>query len=76
MTRTITDIVELYEITITPFPAYKLASVVARQDNAVRDIEQSETEVKKAEEQIDTKDEEVKKTNSELEEKLKKLEEL
>lgn len=32
MTRTITDIVQLYEITITPFPAYKEASVVTRTD--------------------------------------------
>jgi len=30
LTRTITSIDELYEITITPFPAYKEASVVAK----------------------------------------------
>ena len=37
---------------------------------------QSDEEVKKAEEQIDTDTEEVKKADSELEEKLKKLEEM
>lgn len=75
-TRTITDITELYEITITPFPAYKLASVVAKQDGADKDITQSDEEVKKADEQVDADDEEVKKAESELEEKLKKLEEM
>lgn len=76
MTRTITDIVELYEITITPFPAYKLASVVARQDEAVKDTEQPDEEVKKADERVDADKEEVKKADSELEEKLKKLEDM
>ena len=76
MTRTITDIIELYEITITPFPAYKLASVVAKQNDAVKDISQSDEEVKKADEQVDADDDEVKKAESELEKKLKKLEEM
>lgn len=75
-TRTITDITELYEITITPFPAYKLASVVAKQDGADKDITQSDEEVKKADEQVDADEEEVKKAETELEEKLKKLEEM
>jgi uncharacterized protein len=75
-TRTITDIIELYEITITPFPAYKLASVVAKQENADKDITQPDEEVKKADKQVDTDKEEVKKADSELEKKLKKLEEM
>ena len=32
LTRTITHIDELYEITITPFPAYEEASVVAKRE--------------------------------------------
>ena len=42
--RTITHIDELYEITITPFPAYKEASVIAQR-------QQAETDKKKADEE-------------------------
>lgn len=75
MTRTITDIVELYEITITPFPAYKQATVVAKRD-AVEDIKQPDTETEKVEGQVSTEMEEAKKAKADLEEKIKELEEL
>lgn len=63
MTRTITSIDELYEITITPFPAYKEASVVAKK-NAEK---KAESEVKQQQEA---------KENNNIDEKLKELEEL
>lgn len=75
MTRTITDIAELYEITITPFPAYKLASVVAKR-NAVEDINQPSEKGEKTDEQVDTDTEAVEKARAELDKKLKNLEEL
>lgn len=76
MTRTITDIAELFEISLVAFPAYKLASVVAKQDDADKDIMQPDSDGKKTDEQVDTDKEEVKKADSELEKKLKKLEEM
>lgn len=43
LTRTINKIDELYEITITPFPAYKEASVIAKENkNAEEVVEQTE----------------------------------
>ncbi len=52
--RTITHIDELFEITITPFPAYKEASVIARNDEAQKTIivdEKKKQEEEKAKEQ-------------------------
>lgn len=72
-TRTITCIDELFEITITPFPAYKEASVVVQNKLAVEEAEKKEAEEKlKAEEQVKV-DEEAK---AEKEKKLKELEDL
>jgi HK97 family phage prohead protease len=68
--RTINRITKLWEITITPFPAYGEASVVAKSDN--RSTEQGE----KTETVTDTEDEAAKKARADLDEKLKKLEEL
>lgn len=61
--RTITQIDELYEITITPFPAYKEASVVAQ------------TAAEK-EKQLKLAQEEKEKQNQEIDEKLKELEDM
>lgn len=66
--RTINKISKLWEITITPFPAYAEASVVAKSDN--RTAEQGE----KTEPVVDTETEAAKKARAELEEKLKELE--
>ena len=68
--RVVNNITKLWEITITPFPAYGEASVVAKSDN--RTAEQGE----KTEPVVDTETEEVKKAEAELEEKLKELESL
>lgn len=62
-TRTITCIDELFEITITPFPAYKEASVVAQ------------TAAEK-EKQLKLAQEEKEKQSQEIDEKLKELEDL
>lgn len=45
MTRTITQIDELYEITITPFPAYKEASVIAQRKRIDEDEEKRSAEL-------------------------------
>lgn len=67
LTRTITHIDELFEITITPFPAYKEASVIVQNQR-----QQEELEKKQKEEQEEAeKQEQVEKEN-----KIKKLEEL
>lgn len=62
-TRTITHIDELFEITITPFPAYKEASVIVQKQR------QDEDDKKKQEEQE-------KQAEQEKQEALKNLEEL
>ena len=69
--RTITHIDELFEITITPFPAYKEASVIARNQEAKRQADEAVIvdEKKKQEEQAA----EAKK--AEQEQKIKELEE-
>lgn len=66
LTRTITHIDELFEITITPFPAYKEASVIVQKQR------QAEEEKKKQEE-LEAQAEEEK---NKKEEALKELEEL
>lgn len=68
--RVVNNITKLWEITITPFPAYGEASVVAKSDN--RTDEQGE----KTEQDGDTETEAAKKARAELEEKLKELESL
>lgn len=68
--RVVNNITKLWEITITPFPAYGEASVVAKSDN--RTDEQGE----KTEQDGDTETEAAKKARAELEEKLKELERL
>lgn len=67
--RTINKITKLWEITITPFPAYGEASVVAMNKN--RAEEQGEKTEPTA---IDTEDEAAKKARADLEAKLKELE--
>lgn len=66
MTRTITHIDELFEVTITPFPAYKEASVIVQKQ---RTKEEQEKQAKEREEaQV--------REEAEKEQKIKKLEEL
>lgn len=65
-TRTITHIDELFEITITPFPAYKEASVI---------VQKQRTESEK-EEQLKQEQEAQAKEQAEKEQKIKELEEL
>jgi hypothetical protein len=66
MTRTITHIDELFEVTITPFPAYKEASVIVQKQ---RTKEEQEKQAKEREE-AQAREE------AEKEQKIKKLEEL
>lgn len=61
LTRTITHIDELFEITITPFPAYKEASVIVQNQKSLDD---------KAAEEEEKKQEELEKKKKELEELL------
>ena len=73
MTRTITHIDELFEITITPFPAYKEASVIVqkqRQATEDEEKEKAEAEAKRQEEEKQAED------DAEKEKKLKELEDL
>lgn len=73
MTRTITHIDELFEITITPFPAYKEASVIVQNKRAAEEAKKQEADEKlKAEEQAKAE----KETEAEREKKLKELEDL
>lgn len=65
--RVINRIKKLWEITITPFPAYEVASVIAKNNRAAEAAE-------KARADADTNDEAAEKARAELEEKLKKLE--
>jgi HK97 family phage prohead protease len=67
--RTINNITKLWEITITPFPAYYEASVVAKSDN--RAEEQGE---KTEQDGVEANDEAAKTARAELEQKLKELE--
>lgn len=68
--RTINNITKLWEITITPFPAYGEASVVAKNSQRSNDGEKTETE------SADTDKEAAEKARAELDEKLKQLEDL
>ena len=64
-TRTITKITKLYEISITPFPAYKEASVIAQQERQAEENKQKEEDAEKAKLDAENK-----------EKNLKELEEL
>lgn len=66
MTRTITHIDELFEVTITPFPAYKEASVIVQKQRT------KEEQEKQAKEQEEAQAQE----QAEKEQKIKDLEEL
>lgn len=66
MTRTITHIDELLEVTITPFPAYKEASVIVQKER----LEQKEQEEKKEQEKM------LENERAEKEKKIKELEDL
>ena len=70
--RTITHIDELFEITITPFPAYKEASVIAQKDRQNQEQKPTET---KAEEPTEIVNEPVEKKVDEVEEKVEEQQE-
>lgn len=67
LTRTITHIDELYEITITPFPAYKEASVI---------VQNQKPATKNAEEEAENNTAKQPDDEAEKEKKLKELEDL
>lgn len=67
LTRTITHIDELYEITITPFPAYKEASVI---------VQNQKPATKDAEEEAENNTDKQLDDEAEKEKKLKELEDL
>ena len=71
LTRTITHIDELYEITITPFPAYKEASVIVQKERLEKEKQDELDKEKELEEQKQAEEDEKKK-----EEALKELEDL
>lgn len=71
LTRTITHIDELYEITITPFPAYKEASVIVQKQRLEKEKQDELDKEKELEEQKQAEEDEKKK-----EEALKELEDL
>lgn len=83
MIRTITHIDELYEITITPFPAYKEASVIAHNSNTRSEDpnadNQDEVDASAIEEKVDELETQVDEQQSQIddhEEKIKELEAL
>lgn len=65
-TRTITHIDELFEVTITPFPAYKEASVIVQKQRTQEEKERQAKEQEEAQAQ----------EQAEKEQKIKNLEEL
>lgn len=71
LTRTITHIDELFEITITPFPAYKEASVIVQNERKLEE-QKLEEEKKKEQEELEKQAEE----DAAKEAKIKELEEL
>ena len=73
--RTITHIDELFEITITPFPAYKEASVIAQRQQADIDKKKADEEKAKAEAEERAEQERLEaEQKAERENKLKELE--
>lgn len=71
--RTITHIDELFEVTITPFPAYKEASVIAQRQKADKEQKKADEEKAKAEAEQRAEQERL---EAERENKLKELEEI
>lgn len=65
-TRTITHIDELFEVTITPFPAYKEASVIVQKQRTKEEQEKLAKEQEEAQERVE----------AEKKQKIKNLEEL
>lgn len=65
-TRTITHIDELFEVTITPFPAYKEASVIVQKQRTQEEKERQEKEQEEAQARVE----------AEKKQKIKNLEEL
>lgn len=77
LTRTITHIDELYEVTITPFPAYKEASVIVQKQRQATEDEEKEKAEEEAKKQEEEKEKERQaEEEAEKEKKLKELEEL
>jgi len=83
--RTIKNQINLIEVSITPFPAYEAASVIARKRNEAEEKQAEEQkELKKlraeqgekTEQGTDTEDEAAKKARADLDKKLKELESL
>ena len=73
--RTITHIDELFEVTITPFPAYKEASVIAQRQKVDIDNRKAEEEKAKAEAEERAEKERLEaEQKAERENKLKELE--
>ena len=71
MTRTITHIDELFEVSITPFPAYKEASVIAHDQKARQEADQAKADAEKeAEEKAKAEAQ-----KAEIEQEIKELEE-
>lgn len=66
MTRTITHIDELFEVTITPFPAYKEASVIVQKQRTQEEKERQAKEQEEAQARVE----------AEKKQKIKNLEEL
>lgn len=70
--RTITHIDELFEITITPFPAYKEASVIAQKDKRSQEAEVIET---KADEPAESVEDAIDEVTEKVEEQQEQLDE-
>lgn len=67
-TRTITHIDELFEVSITPFPAYKEASVIAHNQEAKRQEEVAAADEQKKQEEDESKKAEIAKKEQEIKE--------
>ena len=59
-TRTITKITKLYELSITPFPAYKEASVIAQKQRQIEEDKQKEKEEEQAKIEAENKEKNLK----------------
>ena len=73
--RTITHIDELFEITITPFPAYKESSVIAQKERSAQEQKKADEEKAKAEAEERAEKEKLEaEQKAERENKIKELE--
>lgn len=68
MLRTITHIDELYEVSITPFPAYKEASVIARAEKSKQEADQAKADAEKQEQAKAAAEAEQEKVDQEMKE--------